>query len=125
MVRFASPGPREGSFAAVRHSANIMTPSLRNRWSFHLALLCLVTAGLSLLFVQEPGVGDDLTYWTFAYDLHDLGLKAWGPQSFHDLRWPVWGVSWVLQGCGIHGISAYTGVAVFYLMAGAAVAFAF
>ncbi len=70
-------------------------------------------------------MGDDLTYWTFAYDLHDIGLKAFNVGSFHDLRWPVWGVSWILQGCGLQGISAYTGVAVIYLMAGAACAFTF
>lgn len=98
---------------------------MRNRWSVHLLLLCLLTAGVSLLFLQEPGFGDDLTYWTFGYDLHEVGLKAWGKDSFHDLRWPVWGWCWILQGIGIAGIGAYSGVAIIYMTAGAAVAFTF
>jgi hypothetical protein len=98
---------------------------VRNRWSLHLLLLCLLTAGVSLLFLQEPGFGDDLTYWTFGYDLHEVGIKAWGPNSFHDLRWPVWGWCWLLQAIGLQGIAAYSGVAIIYLTAGAAVAFTF
>lgn len=70
-------------------------------------------------------MGDDLTYWTFGYDLHEIGLKAWGPTSFHDLRWPVWGWCWVLQGIGLQGIAAYSGVGIIYMTAGAAVAFTF
>ena len=98
---------------------------MRKRWSLHLLLLCLFTLGLSVIFVREPGFGDDLTYWTVAYDLHAIGLKAWNIASFHDLRWPVWGVCWLLQGLGLQGFPSYAGVAMIYLTVGSAVAFTF
>ena len=68
---------------------------MRLRW--HLFAVTLVALAIGLLFLQEPGFGDDLTYWSFAFDLHERGLVAWQKASFHDLRWPVWGVCWVLQ----------------------------
>jgi hypothetical protein len=97
----------------------------RPRWKLHLALLTLLAAGIGLLFLREPGFGDDLTYWSFAFDLHERGLRAWQRHSFHDLRWPVWGVCWVLQGIFGPGVLSFYGEPLLYLSAGAGLAFTF
>jgi hypothetical protein len=91
----------------------------------HLLGVALMAFLVGLLFLREPGFGDDLTYWSFAFDLHERGLKAWQVKSFHDLRWPVWGVSWVLQGIFGPGLIAYYGVPLLYLAAGAMLSFVF
>jgi len=65
---------------------------------FHLFLLALLAIGVSLLFLDEPRFGDDFTYWYHAFNLHERGMDAWSKNSFHQIRWPVWGVCWVLQG---------------------------
>lgn len=96
---------------------------MKLRW--HLLALVLVAFAVGLLFLQEPGFGDDLTYWSFAFDLHERGLIAWQKGSFHDLRWPVWGVSWLLQAAFGPGLLSYYGVPLLYLAAGAMLAFAF
>lgn len=96
---------------------------MKTHW--HLLALVAVALGVGVLFLQEPGFGDDLTYWSFAFDLHERGLVAWQKGSFHDLRWPVWGVCWVLQSlCGF-GLTSYYGVPLLYLAGGAALGFAF
>lgn len=96
---------------------------MKTRW--HLLALAVVAIGAGLLFLQEPGFGDDLTYWSFAFDLGERGLAAWQRHSFHDLRWPVWGVCFLLQKiCGI-GLASYYGEPLLYLAGGAALAFAF
>ena len=91
----------------------------------HLLLLALVAAATAILFLQEPGFGDDFTYWNFAFRLHELGLKAWLKGSFHDLRWPVWIVCWLVQGVMGPGLLSYYAEPVLYLIAGAMLAFAF
>ncbi|HEX8312341.1 MAG TPA: hypothetical protein VF614_13555, partial [Chthoniobacteraceae bacterium] len=91
----------------------------------HLIGVALAAVAIGLLFLREPGFGDDLTYWSFAFDLHERGLVAWQVNSFHDLRWPVWGVSWVLQGIFGPGLVAYYGVPLLYLAAGAMLSFVF
>ncbi len=89
----------------------------------------LVAAGLGLLmpllFLQAPGLGDDLTYWQLAFELHEEGWKAWDHSSFHDLRWPVWGLSWILQGIAGPGLIGYYGVPMFYCALGACFVFRF
>ncbi len=91
----------------------------------HLVAVVLVALAVGVLFLQEPGFGDDLTYWSFAFDLHERGLVAWQVGSFHDLRWPVWGVCWVLQAMFGPGLASYYGVPLLYLAAGAVLAFVF
>jgi hypothetical protein len=91
----------------------------------HLLGILLMALIVGVLFLREPGFGDDLTYWSFAFDLHERGLKAWQVKSFHDLRWPVWGVSWVLQGIFGPGLIAYYGVPLLYLSTGAMLSFVF
>src|SRR5687767_9622548 len=93
-------------------------------WRLQIFLMALAAFVLGLCFLQEPGFGDDLTYWSFAFDLHERGLVAWQKGSFHDLRWPVWGVSWVLQAILGPGLIAYYGVPLLYLTLGAVLAFA-
>lgn len=98
---------------------------MMRRWPLHLLLLMLLAMGIGVLFLREPGFGDDFTYWSFAFDLHERGLEAWQKQSFHDLRWPVWGVSWVLQALLGPGLLSFYGVPLLYVAAGAAIAFTF
>jgi hypothetical protein len=95
------------------------------RWALHLLLLILFAFAAGLLFLREPGFGDDFTYWSFAFDLHERGLDAWQRHSFHDLRWPVWGVCWVLQAIFGPGLISFYGEPLLYLAGGAALAFAF
>ncbi len=52
---------------------------------------------VSWIYQTPPSLGDDLNYWGLAFDLHHQVPGAWSPTSFHDLRWPVWGVCWLLQ----------------------------
>ena len=96
---------------------------MKTRW--HWLALLAVAFGVGLLFLQEPGFGDDLTYWSFAFDLHERGLIAWQKGSFHDLRWPVWGVCWVLQSAFGFGLTSYYGPPLLYLAGGAALGFGF
>jgi len=95
------------------------------RWTLHLLLIALFAAGIGVLFLQEPGFGDDFTYWAFALRLHEHGLKAWYSDSFHDLRWPVWGICWLIQAFRGPGLLSYYGEPILYLMAGAALSFTF
>src|SRR5260221_3664222 len=96
---------------------------MKTRW--HLLALAAVAVVVGLLFLQEPGFGDDLTYWSFTFDLHERGLAAWQKFSFHDLRWPVWGVCWVLQSIAGFGLTSFYGEPLLYLAAGAMLGFAF
>lgn len=80
---------------------------------------------MPLLFLQAPGLGDDLTYWQLAFEVHEDGREAWDDSSFHDLRWPVWGLCWVLQGIAGPGLIGYYGVPMFYGALGAWLVFLF
>ena len=90
---------------------------------YHYLLLALLAILVGVLFLQDPGFGDDFTYWSFAFDLHERGLSAWQKWSFHDLRWPVWGVCWVLQGLFGFGLVAYYGEPILYLIVGSLIGF--
>lgn len=90
---------------------------------YHFLLLVLLAAIVGIAFLEGPGFGDDLTYWSFGFDLHERGLSAWQRHSFHDLRWPVWGVCWVLQGILGFGITSYYGEPLFYLALGTVLSF--
>ena len=64
---------------------------MKLRWHYLLAgLLALL---VSVSFLRGPGFGDDLTYWTQAFDMHERGAVSIERYSFHDLRWPVWGIA--------------------------------
>ncbi len=84
---------------------------------YHYLLLALFAILVGVLFIQPPGFGDDCTYWSFAFDLHEKGRDAWQVDSFHDLRWPVWGVCWALQGLLGFGTASYYGEPFFYFIA--------
>lgn len=76
---------------------------------------------VSWIYQTPPSLGDDLNYWGLAFDLHHAVPGAWNPDSFHDLRWPVWGLCWLLQiPFGFSALSYYLQPMV-YLGAGAVV----
>jgi hypothetical protein len=86
-------------------------------------LLFLGGFAVSWLYQTPPSLGDDLNYWGLAFDLHHGVPGAWNAASFHDLRWPVWGVCWVLQSLvGFSALSYYLEPMV-YLGAGAIVVY--
>jgi hypothetical protein len=110
------------SVAAPRRlEANILTSS--PKWSYCLVILLSFLVGVA--FLQEPGFGDDFTYWRLAFGIHRIGPSAWNVHSFHDLRWPIWGVVWLLQGFAGSGLVTYYGAALLYLAAGACLVNAF
>lgn len=84
-------------------------------------LLFLAGFAVSWIYQTPPSLGDDLNYWGLAFDLHHDVPGAWNPNSFHDLRWPVWGLCWLLQiPFGFSALSYYLQPMV-YLGAGAVV----
>ena len=91
--------------------------------SAHLVAVALAAGAIGILFLREPVLGDDLTYWSCAFHLHEQGLRAWGELSLYDLRWPVWSVCWLLQILFGPGLISYWGAAIFYLAGGALLAF--
>jgi|GEM_PF-1028297 len=95
------------------------------RCLWHFAAVALVALVVGILFIHEPGFGDDFTYWSLAFDLHHSGPTAWLPESFHDLRWPVWGPIWLAQWVFGMGLSSYYFEPLLYLMAAACIVFAF
>lgn len=97
----------------------------RRQLAVHLLAVFLTAACVVVLFLRAPGLGDDLTYWQLAFELHEKGADAWDPSSFHDLRWPVWGVCWLLQAALGPGLTSYYGVPVLYFALGAVVSFLF
>lgn len=91
----------------------------------HLAGVALLAALVVVLFLKAPGFGDDLTYWRLAFELHDQGGSAWDATKFHHLRWPVWGVCWLLQIVTGPGLLSFYGEPVLYMATGALLAFYF
>lgn len=90
---------------------------------FQLLLVALLGLLVGLAFLEEPGFGDDLTYWGQGLEVHERGELGWDRGSFHDLRWPVWGVCWALQrGLGF-GIASFYGEPLLYLALGAMLAY--
>jgi hypothetical protein len=84
-------------------------------------LLFFGAFAVSWLYQTPPSLGDDLNYWGLAFDLHHGVPGAWSTTSFHDLRWPVWGLCWLLQiPFGYSALSYYLEPMV-YLGAGAVV----
>ncbi|MGH8047933.1 MAG: hypothetical protein ACREKL_11865 [Chthoniobacterales bacterium] len=84
-------------------------------------LLFLGAFAVSWIYQTPPSLGDDLNYWGLAFDLHHGVEGAWSATSFHDLRWPVWGICWLLQiPFGYSALSYYLEPMV-YLGAGAVI----
>jgi hypothetical protein len=87
-------------------------------------LLFLAGFVVSWIYQTPPSLGDDINYWGLAFDLHHGVPGAWSAGSFHDLRWPVWGVCWLLQiPFGFSALSYYLEPMI-YLGAGAALVWA-
>ncbi len=117
-----TPAPLENPRSASLGRENEKLP-IDERW--HYVALIFVSLLVGILFLQEPGFGDELTYWRLAFGLHHKGAAAWSAQSFHALRWPLWGVSWLWQGVFGAGLASYYCAPLFYLVAAACLAFAF
>jgi hypothetical protein len=100
-----------------------MDSSMKERFSY--LWVALLALAVGVLYLREPGFGDDLTYWMQAFDVHEKGASAWEKRSFHDLRWPVWGICWVLQPIFHYGMFSYWGVSLFYLTIGSLLSFGF
>jgi hypothetical protein len=85
--------------------------------------VALVAVVVGVAFLRNPKLGDDFTYWRLAFELHDHIPEAWSAKSFHALRWPVWGVSWLIQSVVGPGLFSFYGVPLLYLMLGAMLAY--
>src|SRR5258706_513522 len=105
--------------------ADVTTPALLERnsvataeprfgWKCHTIAVFVAAFAAGALFLREPGAGDDFTYWSLAFNLHDTG-RGWSLHSFHDLRWPMWGAIWLWQGVFGAGLASYYGPAWLYL----------
>ena len=92
---------------------------MKNRWFLHSLILAVVAGLVSLLYLQAPQMADDFSYWNIAFEIHEKGMAGWQRGSFHTLRWPVWGVCWLLQGVLGFGLAAYTGTGLLFIVAGA------
>lgn len=92
--------------------------SSRKPLKLDLIAVILLAIAVALLFLKAPGLGDDFQYWYTAWGIHEQGVAGWG-LAFHDLRWPVWGLCWVLQGIFGPGLVSFYGVPIFYLSIGA------
>jgi len=90
-----------------------------------LEALFFIAAGIavSLFYHQAPTLGDDIGYWGLAMDLHQHVPNAWNADSFHDLRWPVWGLCWLLQFIFGYSSASYYLQPALYLGAGALLVF--
>lgn len=77
----------------------------RSLWASSIIVFFLGVA-VALLYQKPPTLGDDIEYWGLALDLHQGVPGAWKSDSFHDLRWPVWGMCWVLQ--ALFGFSSWS-----------------
>ena len=93
-------------------------------WLQYLAVF-VASLAVGVLFIHEPGFGDELGYWRLAFGLHEVGGHAWSVNSFHDLRWPVWGVIWVWQSVFGPGLVSFYSTPILYLAAASLVVFAF
>lgn len=90
----------------------------------HLGAAFLLGIAVTVLFIQEPGLGDDINYWRLALWHHIGEGKPWD-EGFHSLRWPVWGVCWLLMhGVGL-GLPSYYGEPAVYMGFGAVLCFIF
>ncbi len=91
---------------------------MQERFGIHLVFFGALGAALGFCFLNEPLLGDDVTYWSTALAVHEKGFGAWNPLSFYDLRWPVWAVCWLLQTLGLAGLLSFWGEPIIYLAAG-------
>lgn len=82
-------------------------------------LLFLGAFAVGWIYQTPPSLGDDLNYWGLALDLHLGTPEAWSAKSFHDLRWPIWGLCWLLQFVFGFGALSYYLQPMIYLGAGA------
>jgi hypothetical protein len=81
------------------------------------AVACLAAIACVAVFAREPGLGDDINYWARGFRLIQTGSIEIG-NGFHDLRWPIWGVCWLLQLVFGHGLVSYYGEPALYLALG-------
>ncbi len=90
----------------------------------HALFVALLAIAAAFLSMEEPQFGDDLTYWSYGFSVHESGLSAWTKDGFHQLRWPVWGLCWLAQGIFGYGLTSYYFTPMVVLVLGALCAFA-
>lgn len=95
------------------------------RCGAHYLALAILSLVVGMLFLSPPGFGDEFTYWSLAFDLHEVGGSSWNLHSFHDLRWPVWGLLWLWQTLFGTGLASFYCVPLMYLVAATALVFTF
>ncbi len=89
----------------------------------HSIFVALLAFCAALLSIEEPQFGDDFAYWGYGYNVHERGLSAWTDDGFHQLRWPIWGSTWLAQGVFGIGLASYYFVPFVMLMLGSVCAF--
>jgi len=106
-------------------SAPLQPPMLKSEFTVrtHLLLLSLLALLTGVIFLDEPKFGDDFTYWFHAFTLHERGFDGWAKNSFHQIRWPVWGICWVFQGILGPGLISYYAPPYIYLIGGSILSF--
>jgi hypothetical protein len=91
----------------------------------HAILLAFLSIGVTLLYLDAPQFSDDFTYWMYGFDLHERGTGGfWTRGSFHQLRWPVWGLCWLAQGVFGPGLLSYYFAPFLFIVLGSLGAFA-
>lgn len=89
----------------------------------HALLVAVLAIAAAVLSLEEPQFGDDLSYWSYGFNVHESGLSAWTKDGFHQLRWPVWGMCWLAQGVFGFGLASYYFTPLLVLALGALCAF--
>ena len=84
-------------------------------------MVCWLIAAtvVGTLYLREPWLGDDLEYWGFAVHFHEPRFGSALDEGFHALRWPVWGVIWLVQHVLPKGLPSYYAQPVIYFTLGA------
>jgi hypothetical protein len=92
-------------------------------WAWTVPLLVLAAAATVLVFLKHPGLGDDFTYWRFAFGLSEGAEFDWSKKGFHALRWPVWGVSYLVIRLVGPGLVSFYAAPFFYAALGTLVTY--
>lgn len=99
-------------------------PGVNSRRTFLCAVgVAMMAACVFFAYLGRPGLGDDFTYWKTGFNTAMGNEDAWRPTSFHDLRWPVWGMVHLYTRIFGPGLVPFYAVPLTYLIAGSLLAF--